>query len=255
MTTSVFLNKHECDLKYDSEDDFHRIGLIVLSSDLTSEHDFFTMCDDPQVRIHVSRTYYNNPVTRANLKAMEDGLASSAELLDPGINFDVIYFSCTSASAVLGDGEVERRIGAVKGNIPVITPLTAATSALEALAVSKLSILTPYTADVAESVGKYFYQHGFSVSNTNYLGLEDDRDMARITPESIVEAAKSSVAPEAEALFISCTALRSAQVADQIEKETGVPVVTSNQGAAWRAMQLAGLTPENRKYGKIWTLL
>ena len=255
MKSSLSLVKHDCVLDYDNEDDFRRIGLIVLSSDLTSEHDFFTMCSNPRIRIHVSRTHNQNPITKENLKAMEKGLIGSAKLLDSETHFDVIYFSCTSGSAILGDGEVERRIGTVRGRTPVITPLTAATRAFTALGAGKLSVLTPYTVDVAESVGKYFQQHGFSVCNINYLGLEDDRVMARLKPECIIEAAKESIVPEAEALFISCTALRSAQVADHIEQQLGIPVITSNQAAAWRAMQLTGLTSGDGKYGKLWSLL
>lgn len=243
-------------LHYDPEEYFHRIGLIVLSSDLTSEHDFFSMCNDPQIRLHVSRTPYDNPVTKDTLKAMEAGLATSAELLDSTLKYDAIYFACTSASAVLGDKVVEQRIQSVKPSTPVITPLTAATVAFTQLECNKISVLTPYTADVAETVASYFENSGFSVLNTCYLGLNDDRVMARITPESIIECAEKAVHPEAEALFISCTALRSAQIVEKIEQSIGRPVVTSNQGAVWRAKQLTGITSTlSGRYGKLWSLL
>lgn len=242
-----------CPTESDPEESFHRIGLIVLSSDLTSEHDFFSMCDDPRIRIHVSRTPYDNPVTKDTLMAMKDGLVRSAELLDTTVQYDAICFSCTSGSAVLGDEIIEKRIQSVKPFTPVITPLTAAISAFTQLRAEKISVLTPYTADVAKTVGCYFDNKGFSVQNTCYLGLDDDRVMARITPETIIECAKNAILPEADALFISCTALRSAQIVDKIEQAIGRPVVTSNQAAIWRALQLTGITlSASNNYGKLW---
>ena len=55
-----------------------------------------------------------------------------------------------------------------------------------------------------------------------------------------MEAACAVVRPDAEALFVSCTALRSAEVAEEIESRIGRPVVTSNQALFWRSLRAAG---------------
>ncbi len=238
-------------LLYREEFYFCRIGLIVLATDLTSEHDFITICNSPRIRLHISRTEYKNPVTPENLRAMKNGLAESAALLVPDIPLQAIYFSCTSGGAMLGDKTVVEKIQSAKGEVPVITPLSAARSAFTALRTRKLSILTPYTEDVARPVGSYFEENGFTVQNISYMNLVDDREMARIKAESIIAAAKETISDDAEALFISCTALRSAEIAGLIEKEIGKPVVTSNQAAAWKALKITGITPDVVGYGKL----
>lgn len=240
---------------YCEEESFRRIGLIVLATDLTTEYDFMKICNNPRIRLHITRTQYKNPVTPENLRAMENGLAHSASLLAPEVALQAVYFSCTSGGAILGDETVTGKIQASNGEIPVITPLSAASSAFISLKAKKLSILTPYTEDVAEPVGNYFIGAGFSVENIAYMGLTDDRQMARIKSDSIIAAAKETIAADADALFISCTALRSAEVAGIIEKEIGKPVVTSNQAAAWRALNIVGMASNVSGYGKILSSL
>lgn len=56
----------------------------------------------------------------------------------------------------------------------------------------------------------------------------------------IVEAALATMDKQAEALFISCTAVRAASVVQGIEEKLKKPVVTSNQAMAWRSLRLAG---------------
>ena len=59
---------------------------------------------------------------------------------------------------------------------------------------------------------------------------------------SIVEAALAVDTDDAEALFISCTALKAADAIAAIEPQTGKPVVTSNQASAWTMARIAGLS-------------
>ncbi len=241
-------------LSFCEEEYYRRIGLIVLATDLTSEHDFMNICNDPRIRLHISRTEYKNPVTPENLRAMASGLAASAALLAPNVPLQAVYFSCTSGGALLGDKTVIEKIQSAKGEIPVITPLSAARNAFAALGAKRLSVLTPYTEDVAKPVGRYFEESGFAIQNISYMGLVDDREMARISAESIIRAAKETISTDADALFISCTALRSAEIASLVEKEIGKPVVTSNQAAAWETLRIARIKPAVSGYGKLLCL-
>lgn len=249
MTISVVKEEIRVDLR--DEDYYRRIGLILLATDLTSEHDFTEICRFKGLRIHCTRIAYENPVTPENLLAMGNGLSEAAALLVPEIPLQAIYFSCTSGSALLGDDRVQKSIEEGRKGVPVITPLWAGEKAFASLGAKKISVLTPYTREVAMAVGEYFAKRGLGVCNISYLGLEDDREMARIRPESILAAAKNTMAADADALFISCTALPSAQCALQIERELGRPVVTSNQAAAWQALQYAGIEPVVAGYGSL----
>jgi maleate isomerase len=69
----------------------------------------------------------------------------------------------------------------------------------------------------------------------------DDNRVARITPESIEKAIMEVGASDAcEAVFISCTSLRVARIAEKVEARLGKPVTSSNHAMAWHLLRLAG---------------
>ncbi|WP_306120107.1 MULTISPECIES: aspartate/glutamate racemase family protein [unclassified Roseitalea] len=219
-----------------------RLGLIVLASDLTTEPDFATMLAPSGAVIHVTRVRNANPVTPANLRAMAGRLTEAAALLIEGVPLRAIYYSCTSASVLIGEAEVVANIQAARPGTPVVTPSGAARHALAALGAGRVAILTPYTVETTEPMAHHFAANGFEVTACQCLGIEDDRDMAHVTGETIVDAARAVDTPETEAIFISCTALPAVGVIAAIEEATGKPVVTSNQAGAWAMTRLGGLS-------------
>jgi maleate isomerase len=70
-------------------------------------------------------------------------------------------------------------------------------------------------------------------------------------PESVIEFAARVCRPEAEALFCSCTAWRSLEVVEALEKRTGKPVVTSNQATIWAAFRQIGIRQPIHGFGKL----
>lgn len=214
-----------------------RIGLIVLATDHTSEGDFARMCDPDQIGIYANRITYQNPGTRANLLATGPRLTEAASQILPGDALDVIAYSCTAASVVLGNAVVGDYLKAGKSDTPFVTPSSAAFDALEALGAKRISVLTPYSASISQEVFQYFADNGLQIASANYLGVDDDREIARLSESTIIEAACAAMEPSADALFISCTGLRAAVCIQRIEDRIGKPVVTSNQAMIWRCLQ------------------
>ncbi len=62
------------------------------------------------------------------------------------------------------------------------------------------------------------------------------------------------MAPSAEALFVSCTALRAAAAVPAMEAALGRPVVTSNQATAWQCLRLCGDAAAYPEFGLLMTL-
>lgn len=241
-------------LAFDPRPVKRRIGLVLLATDHTTERDFARMCPRDEVGIHANRIAYENPTTPENLLRMQPRLTAGAALILPGESLDALCYSCTAASAVIGDGAVEAAVQAAKPDVPVITPTGAARTALRALGATRISILAPYVAATGAAIAEYFVRHGFAVVNLVCLGLADDREMARVSPATIVTAARQTLAPEADALFISCTALRAAEVAEEIERELGKPVITSNQASVWLSLRKAGIHTEPSGFGRLFSL-
>jgi maleate isomerase len=230
-----------------------RIGLVVLATDHTTERDFGRMLPRDEVQAYVARVPYANPTTPENLRLLQPRLAEAAALILPGETLDVLHFGCTSAVVAIGDAAVEAALAAGRPGTPIITPLSAARAAFKALNVRRISLLTPYTAGTTAAMAGYFARHGFGIQGVTCMGLDDDRTMARVRPEAIAAAAVEATASDAEGLFVSCTALRAAEVAGRIEAAIGRPVVTSNQASVWRCLRLMGLTHPLPGYGRLWS--
>lgn len=238
-------------LRFDRQAIEKRVGLILLGTDHTTEADFARLVASERVGVFATRIAYANPVTPENLAAMQPRLTAAAALLLPDEPLDVVCFSCSSASVVIGDAAVEAAIRVAKPGVAVVTPPLASVAGLKALGAERISVLTPYTVETSRPMARYFEERGFDVRSFRCLGLDDDREMARISTASLVEAATAATAPDAEALFISCTALRAAACADEIERAIGRPVVTSNQSTAWAVLHACGVAPRGVGAGRL----
>ncbi len=231
-----------------------RLGLIALATDLTTEVDLAAIIPLDRAGIYATRVAYRNPTTVDNLRKMTPALKTAAELLLPGIQLDAIYYGCTAASVVIGDGEVASAINQARPGVPVVTPTLAARHALAVLDLKRIAVLTPYTVETSTPMAEYFVSHGFEVRRFACFGMDDDREMALICQNSIIEAVLQLDGADVEGFFISCTALPAIGTIDALERRTGKPVITSNQASAWLTMRHAGLDDRVRGYGRLFDL-
>ncbi len=220
-----------------------RMGIIVLSTDLTTERDAARLVPADQAAVHVTRVSFQNPTTPENLRLMGPFLTQAAALILPSEPLAAIYYSCTAASIVIGDAAIAEAIHASRPGVPVVTPSAAALAAFQKLGVRRVALVTPYLPETTRPVIRYFNEHGLEIIKCVSLGLEDDRDMARISPDTITEAVEAADTAEAEAIFLSCTALPAVGLINALEAKLGKPVVSSNQAALWQMLGHAGLTP------------
>ncbi|MBK4217151.1 ectoine utilization protein EutA [Paracoccus caeni] len=218
----------------------HRVGLIALATDHTTEPDFHRILSPRGIGVYSTRIPFANPVTPATLAAMAGDITEAARLILPDEPLDAVVYSCTSASVVIGDEAVRAAILQGKPGTQAITPISAAFAGLRALGAEKITLLTPYTHETTAPMAACFEAGGFTLMGVTALGLTDDREMARITPESIVQASRTAMVRGSDAIFISCTALRAAGVIGQIEAATGIPAVSSNYATAWAVMRTCG---------------
>lgn len=231
-----------------------QLGLIALATDLTSERDFARICGPRDIAVHVTRVAYENPTTAENLRAMQPRLAEAAALILPGERLDAVAYACTAASVLIGDRQVAAAVQAGRPGVACVTPIGAALAALRGLGAHRLSVLAPYTEAVTRPVCDFFLEQGFDLRSAACFGLDDDRQMARLAPRSLVEAAVQACDPLADALFVSCTALRACEVAEAIEARIGRPVVTANQAMIWGSLRAAGYAEAVAGFGRLFHL-
>src|SRR5690606_32668892 len=108
------------------------------------------------------------------------------------------------------------------------TPITGALAAFETFGADRVGVLTPYAAEVNETVRAYLASKGVNVAAFATFDKLDDRDAARISPRSIAEGIKTLTSrARLDMVFVSCTSLRLCEEAANIEAEIGMPVTSS----------------------------
>lgn len=217
----------------------HRVGLVTLATDHTTEVDFAAL-PARGIGVYATRIPFANPVTPDTLAAMAGDVTQAAALILPDQDLDAVVYSCTSASVVIGDQAVRDAICAGKPGTVAITPISAGFAGLRALGADRITLLTPYTAETTQTMADCFENAGFGLAGVSCLNVTDDRDMARISHDTLIAAARQAFVPGSQALFISCTAVRAAAIAARIEDALGVPVVTSNLATLWAVMRACG---------------
>jgi maleate isomerase len=228
-----------------------RVGLLALATDFNSEQDLRRIFPEG-LEIFTNRIKNANPTTIENLRAMAGDITRAAEGILPELGVDAMIYGCTSGTIAIGTNSINELIHAAWPGIPVTNPLVAAQAAFRAFDAQKLSVLTPYLDEVNHEMGLHFVAQGYDLLNIAGFGFASDIEMTSISPETIYRAALEVCDPQADVLFISCTALRSSLAIARIEEDLGKPVVTSNQALAWHVMQLLDRAEEVRGFGSLF---
>jgi maleate isomerase len=232
-----------------------RIGLIVLASDHTIEHEWRRMLDIDGIAVYHSRIVNSPTITPETLKAMEAGLTAAADVILPGVPLDVVAYGCTSGAMVIGEDKVAERIRAARPGIAVTTPITGALAAMGALGARRIALLTPYIDRINQMMRGYIEERGVGVPVMGSFNNENDNEVACIAPDSLRDAAVELAQEKSvDAVFVACTSLRLAAVVEEIEQRSGKPALSSNHAMAWHALRLAGYREPVPGFGRLFRI-
>lgn len=229
------------------------IGLIALSVDRASVADTQKwLAPFEEVELFVTRVPMDTVATPKSLSAMGDHLAGAAQNLVPGSRLDAIIYSCTSGTVAVGIDRIHSAISAARPGTPIVTPPEASAKGLKLLGAQRMSLLAPYHREAANLVAGYFEDSGFTLDRCTTFDLDGDLQMNRLSGAAIKAAAHVALHPDSDALFISCTGLRTAGVVADLEDALGVSVLTSNQAMSWNALVEAGYEGIGKGEGRLF---
>jgi maleate isomerase len=178
--------------------------------------------------------------SREELLAMTAKVEEGAALLaDAGV--DLIGFNCTAVST-FDDTMAENirvRIATVSA-VPAVSTADGIIAAFQALAVRRVVLLTPYIDTVNEREIAFLARHEIEVLGHQGLNLSEGQGMASIEPGEWYRRALALRNSQADAYFLSCTAIRVLPIIEALERDLGKPVLTSNQAFVWHVLRTAG---------------
>ena len=228
-----------------------RIGLVALSTDFSIEKDFNSIFLNLPIDLFVNRLPFYNPLTDKNLIKMTEKLTEVTENILPNQTLDAVAYGCTSGTIAAGVDEITNKIQSAKPNCKVTTPITSAVNALKHLNLKKISVFTPYPQPINEKVINYFKNEGFDIQSFASFNLESDLDIGKIDPKYLLEVLTKMDTVDAEALFISCTALPAFEIIQELENKIKKIVLSSNQTLIWDSIRSVGYNSSIEGYGKL----
>ncbi len=229
-----------------------RLGFILMSTDLASEADFFDMAPEG-VAVHFTRLKTEDHTTNETLSRHIEHMADAASRIQPDLKPDVVSYSCTSGSIVIGE---DRVMSEIRKGAPWAQPMCLVQGVLDALnelQVKQLVVGTPYLDEINTAEAEYLLGKGFDVLDVQGLNLSTGTEMGQVAPEYWKTFAIAIDLPDADAVFLSCGGIRALEVAEEIERIIGKPVITSNQAQFWSCLRRAGITDELKGFGQIFS--
>mgnify|MGYP006139376601 FL=1 len=229
-----------------------RIGLITLASDFRIEKDFNNVIYGKDIDLYCNRIHCYNPLTNETLKKMADDIPKITKDILPDQKLDCVAYGCTSGTIAAGYSSIVEKVNSVKPNTKVTTPITSAIKALKALKINKLSIFTPYTDEINQSVINYFKKEGVEISELSYFDIASDLDIGKIDPDYLLDVLVKKDLSNSDALFVSCTALPVLSIIKDLEKKTCKIVLSSNQTLIWDTLKQIDFKNEVEGYGELF---
>lgn len=220
------------------------LGLITPSGNVVVEWTTMALLRAfPDIGAHFSRLKVAGNVDPFPDGYDWDGVATATSLLVDAQPGAVIW---AGSKGVLVGPETERqlisRLEDATG-LPATSSTTALTAFAEREGLERIALVTPYTDAYQSRLVAGFARLGLEVVAERHAGLADNLSYAGTSPDQILTMA-TEVAREAngraQALLAWCTNLPSAPLADDIERDTGLPFIDATALALHDGLKALG---------------
>ena len=229
-----------------------RIGLITLGSDFRIEKDFNNVIYGRDIDLYVNRIHCYNPLTNDNLAKMAEDITEVTKDILPDQKIDCIAYGCTSGTVAAGYDVIKEKVNLAKPEAKVTTPITSAIKALKVLGINKISIFTPYTKTINDSVASYFKKRNITINSLSYFDIDSDLDIGKVDEQYLFEVLSKTDLEDSDALFVSCTALPVLSIIDKLEKKLNKVILSSNQTLIWDSLNEINYKEKIEGFGKLF---
>jgi maleate isomerase len=115
---------------------------------------------------------------------------------------------------------------------------------LRATGAGRLGLVSPYTDEIVAAIQHNFGREGFECVAERHLGMKVNFDFSEIEPQAIAAMAREVARAKPQAITVFCTNMDGASLAEELERELGIPVYDTIATAVWGALRAAGVKPD-----------
>lgn len=215
------------------------VGLILLQADEVLENEIRMLMHAPDLPLYHTRVTSAADVTPETLAAMEAEIPAATKMLPPAADIGIVAYCCTSGSVVIGEDNVAAAVHSVRPGVRVTNPIAAVKARLKDHDAKRIGLLTPYEPSVSTAMSDHLKDNGFEITSFAAFGEKEEAKVTRISRASILDAVESiGSGDQCDAVFASCTNLRTADILEEASKRIGKPVISSNSALAWHIEKL-----------------
>ena len=229
-----------------------RIGLITLGSDFRIEKDFNNIIYGRDIDLYVNRIHCYNPLSNETLVKMAEDITEVTKDILPDQKIDCVAYGCTSGTIAAGYDVIKKKVNLAKPEAKVTTPITSVIKALKVLGINKISIFTPYTKKINDSVVNYFKKENIIINSLTYFNIDSDLDIGKVAEDYLFEVLSKIDLENSDALFVSCTALPVLSIIDKLEKKLNKIILSSNQTLIWDSLNEINYKEKIDGFGKLF---
>lgn len=224
------------------------VGLLVPFTNTNLEADMARLAP-PGIGFHSARLGGYDvdeiPDERQMAGLGADDISEPLRLIQ-GVRPAMVLYGCTSATLVHGprfDADLARRIAA-RSAAETVTAAGALVAALRALGVRRVGFASPYVGAINDLAVAYLEEMEVETVSRADIGRDlGNYGQGELTPAEVEALAVRADSPDAEALVLSCTDMRSVEAVEALETRLGKPVVTSNQAMLFAVLSRLGVPP------------
>ena len=172
-----------------------------------------------------------------------------------GVRPDVVLYGCTSATLTHGTAFDTQLAGQISVQSGAIT-LTAAGSlvgGIRAVNATRVGFASPYLGEINQQAMDFMRSEGIQTVQCADIGRAlGNYGQGELTPDEVFALARRADHPEAQAIVLSCTDMRSVEVIEALEQELDKPVITSNQAMMFCVMDTLAIPRHTTAIGQLF---
>lgn len=236
-----------------------KIGLLVPSGNTTFEPDFMSIVPEGvtlhSMRIHGEKR--NEVEAENNIDNINDKIEEFTKIL-AHINPEVITYGFTTGSFYRGVEyalSLKKKIEKQSNSYSVVASI-AILDALKFFNTKKISIITPYLEWNNIVLKDFFDRTDYDIislkgdNRPQSIAIEDR--LTNQEPEEVLNYILANYDKNADTVLLPCTAWRTFEIVDILERETGLKVITANQAVIWSTFKYLKMSPKNNSISTLF---
>lgn len=185
-------------------------------------------------------------------KALAEVKTAAAYLASRGVDF--IIHGGGNLIVARGKGYEEIVLNDIMSaaKLPATTGVLAAREALQRVGARRVAIASPYPERHNVAMATYMSADGFEIVRAEGMDVPFKR-LHSVPPDQIRQFALDvlSRSKGCDALYLPCPQWQASQTVDELEKETGIPVIAYAHASFFAAFRTMGLREQIRGHGRL----